>query len=80
MTAGPRYPCGHAASKHVHRVSSHTDEEADAAGGVSKLTDAFASVWVCDRPGCIEAGKQWVAWHSLRTPVMLGRKSAVPRD
>lgn len=70
-------PCSHAASKWEHRISSHSDEETDAAGGVSKLTGSFCSVWVCGRDECIEAGKRYVAFYSLRTPVMQGVRASL---
>lgn len=70
------HPCPHAASKHAHRVSSHSDAEVDAAGGISSLPGAFCSVWVCSRDACVEAAKRYVSYYTMRAPVVQGKRGA----
>lgn len=70
------HPCNHATSSHAHRVSSHSDEEIDAAGGISHVPGAFCSVWVCAREQCVEAGKRYVSYYTLRTPVLQSKRRA----
>ena len=63
-------PCNHAPSKWAYRISSHSDAEVDAAGGVSGIHEAFCSVWVCARPECVDNGKRYVAASALCRPVV----------
>jgi hypothetical protein len=63
-------PCNHAASKWAYRISSHSDADVDAAGGIKNITGAFCSVWVCARPECVDKGKRYVAASALCAPVV----------
>jgi hypothetical protein len=69
----PRDPCRHA--NLVHRITSHSDAEVDERGGWKNIHDAMCSVWVCDRDQCIEWGKRYVAFNSLRTPIIEGKRT-----
>lgn len=71
MSGYDTLPCNHAASKWAYRISSHTDEQVDAAGGVFGLSESFSSVWVCARDECVARGKQYVAAHALCRPVVI---------
>lgn len=65
-----KLPCNHAPSSWAYRISSHSDEQVDAAGGVNKIREAFCSVWVCGRDECVRQGKRYVAATALCRPVV----------
>lgn len=48
------------------RISSHEDLEA-----ARRSNEAHASTLVCDRPGCIEDAKEWVAASAHRDAVVI---------